>query len=202
MGNVGLLYVGAVLFINGLMLLGRVETKSAGIFNLFVGVMQVLFPFYALITAQDQSTIFQASGIFLFGFTYLLVGICNLKGYSGTALGWYSLWVAIMAIAYSLINFSQFGDFKFGIIWLLWSYLWFLFFLQLALGKDIGTYTGWVAIIQSWTTATIPAFLSLIGLWEHVNGMMTGIVTVVVLLSFIFLYQRTTSRNNSKQASY
>ena len=45
MGNVGLLlYVGAVLFINGLMLLGKVEPRSAAVFNLFVGGLQVVTP--------------------------------------------------------------------------------------------------------------------------------------------------------------
>ena len=37
MASVGLLYVGAVLFINGLMLLRVVDMKAAGVFNLFVG---------------------------------------------------------------------------------------------------------------------------------------------------------------------
>ena len=44
MGNVGLLYVGAVLFINGLMLLGKVEPGRRRIFNLFVGALQVITP--------------------------------------------------------------------------------------------------------------------------------------------------------------
>ncbi len=37
MGSVGLPYVGAVLFVNGLMLLGAVPPRSAAILNLFVG---------------------------------------------------------------------------------------------------------------------------------------------------------------------
>lgn len=34
MGNVGLLFVGAVLFINGMLLLGKVDGKAAAVFNL------------------------------------------------------------------------------------------------------------------------------------------------------------------------
>ncbi|MGH3328233.1 MAG: AmiS/UreI family transporter, partial [Streptomycetales bacterium] len=34
MGAVGLLYVGAVLFLNGVMLLGKVDMKAAAVFNL------------------------------------------------------------------------------------------------------------------------------------------------------------------------
>ena len=75
-GNVGLLYVGAVLFINGLMLLGKIPGKSAAVFNLFVGVMQIVFPTIILSQANgDPAAIFGASGLYLFGFTYLYVGI-------------------------------------------------------------------------------------------------------------------------------
>lgn len=44
MANVGLLYVGAVLFINGIMLLGWLDAKSAAPMNFFVGALQVLTP--------------------------------------------------------------------------------------------------------------------------------------------------------------
>ncbi|MDT7637982.1 MAG: putative amide transporter protein, partial [Pseudonocardiales bacterium] len=52
MGTVGLLYVGAVLFINGMMLLGFVEGRSAAMMNLFVGVLQVVTPTYLIFTAN------------------------------------------------------------------------------------------------------------------------------------------------------
>ncbi len=42
MAAVGLLYVGAVSFVNAVMLLGKAEPRSVGIFNLFVGVLQVV----------------------------------------------------------------------------------------------------------------------------------------------------------------
>ena len=42
MAAVGLFYVGAVLFVNGLMLLGKVDPRAAGFLNLFVGVLQRL----------------------------------------------------------------------------------------------------------------------------------------------------------------
>lgn len=90
MGNVGLLYVGAVLFINGLMLIGVVSGKSAAVMNFFVGGMQVIFP--TLIIAQsggDTTIIFGAAGLYLFGFTYLYVGFNQIFGLSGEGLGWF-----------------------------------------------------------------------------------------------------------------
>lgn len=80
MSTVGLMYVGAVLFVNSLMLLGKVDGKSAGVFNLFIGAIQVITPFYLIFTAGGEPwAIFNASGVFLFGLTYLYVGISNLK---------------------------------------------------------------------------------------------------------------------------
>jgi putative amide transporter protein len=192
MGTVGLMYVGAVLFLNSLMLLGKIDGKSAGVFNLFIGSIQVITPFYLIFTAEgDPWVIFNAAGIFLFGLTYLYVGICNLKNLEPAGVGWYSLWVAILAIGYSYINFTELNDIKFGVIWLMWSFLWTLFYLLLARKKDIAIFTGWVAMIQAWITATIPAFLTLTGLWEKIGNEITWIITILSTISFIILYRIT-----------
>ena len=92
MSAVGLMFVGAVLFVNGLLFLGRIDGKSAAPFNIFVGALQVAIPFYLIATAPTADDILLASGIFLFGFTYLYVGISNLAGQSLVGLGWYSRW--------------------------------------------------------------------------------------------------------------
>lgn len=171
MANVGLLFVGAVLFLNGLMLLGRVDSRAAAIFNLFVGGLQVLTPTYLIIAAnQDPDRILLASGIFLFGFTYLYVGIGLLMGLDTTGVGYYSLFVAIVALGYSFVSFRQFGDEPFGVIWLYWAFLWFLFFLLLGLKLEkLTPYVGWVTAIEGWVTGVIPAFLLLSGYWVEEN---------------------------------
>jgi putative amide transporter protein len=151
------------LFVNAMMLLGKAEPRSVGIFNLFVGALQVVVPFYIIATADDPLVILNASGIFLFGFTYLYVGITNLGEFDTSGLGWYCLWVAILAIAYSLANFFYLGSVVFGVIWIMWSFLWALFFVLLALKKDIARFTGWVTMVEAWITCTIPAYLLLIG---------------------------------------
>ena len=98
MASVGLLYVGAVLFVNALMMLGRVEARSAAIMNLFVGGMQVVLPTLLLVAAGDDTTaVTAAAGIYLFGFTYLYVGIGLLAGLDTTGVGWFSLFVAACA---------------------------------------------------------------------------------------------------------
>ncbi|MCF3129245.1 AmiS/UreI family transporter [Streptomyces olivochromogenes] len=169
MASVGLLFVGAVLFINGMMLLGKVDARSAAVFNLFVGSIQVLTPTYLIFIANnDPRAILAASGIYLFGFTYLYVGIGLLVGLDSTGVGYYSLFVAIVALGYSFINFHILKDNPFGVIWLYWAFLWFLFFLLLGLKKDsLTVYTGWVTAIEGWVTGVIPAALLLGGYWTH-----------------------------------
>ncbi|WP_030338611.1 AmiS/UreI family transporter [Streptomyces sp. NRRL S-1022] len=169
MASVGLLFVGAVLFMNGMMLLGKVDARSAAVFNLFVGALQVLTPTYLIFIANNEPrAILAASGIYLFGFTYLYVGIGILAVLDTTGVGYYSLFVAIVALGYSFINFHILKDSPFGVIWLYWAFLWFLFFLLLGLKKSsLTVYTGWVTAIEGWVTGVIPAALLLGGYWTH-----------------------------------
>jgi hypothetical protein len=188
MGAVGLFYVGAVLFLNGVMILGRVDAKAAAVFNLFVGTLQVLTPTFLIFTAGgNANTILNASGIYLFGFTYLYVGVTLLAGLDSTGVGWFSLFVAAAAVAYSFANFRVLNDKPFGVIWLYWAFLWFLFFLLLGLKLDgLTAYTGWVTAIEGIVTAAVPAFLILAGYWSDWNqtgiAITLGIVGVAMAL--------------------
>jgi len=178
MSDVGLMFVGAVLFVNGLLFLGRIDGKGAATFNLFVGGLQVAIPFYLIATAPTLNGILLDAGIFLFGFTYLYVGISNLAGQSLVGLGWYSAWVAIMAAAFGITNIVKFDDPTIGLLWLQWSVLWGLFFLVLALGMTrLTAMTGWLTLILSFTTCTVPGFLLLLGEWGQVP---TWAVLVVI----------------------
>jgi len=185
-GDVGLLYVGAVLFLNGLMLIGVVPGKAAGILNFFVGGMQVVFPTLALLQAAgDPDAVFSAAGIYLFGFTYLYVGLVQWTGHGAEGLGWFSLFVVICAVVIGLTLLVKYEDFVFGVIWLLWAVLWLLFFLLLARGKEgLQALTGWFTIFLSFLTGTIPALLALIGAFP--TGIVVGaVVAVLGVVSFI-----------------
>lgn len=168
MGSVGLLYVGAVLFLNGCMLLGWVDTRAAVPLNIFVGILQVITPTYLIFTADGNNTqILAASGLYLFGFTYLYVAFNLWNDLDGTGLGYFSLFVAICAVVYAVISFRD-KDYAFGVIWIYWSFLWLLFFFLLGRGQEsLGRYTGAVAAVQGWVTGAIPAFLLLTGGWKE-----------------------------------
>ena len=194
MGAVGLLYVGAVLFLNGTMLLGWIDSKSAAPLNIFVGLLQVVTPTYLIINADgDMTTILGASGLYLFGFTYLYVA-CNLMwGLDGTGLGMFSLYVAIAAVIYSLISFNA-GDPVFGVIWLYWAFLWLLFYILLGRKRDgIGRYTGSVAAVQGFVTGLLPAFLILTGRIADINANTLAVILAVfgvVVFAALFFKMR------------
>lgn len=189
MAAVGLFYVGAVLFVNGLLLLGFVESKAAGVINLFVGSLQVVTPTYLIFTANgDTNQLILAGGLYLFGFTYLYVGIGVLADLDTTGVGWFSLFVAISALGFSYVNFTQLKNTPFGVIWLYWSFLWTLFFLVLGLKREVLTrYTGWVTLVEAWVTAAIPGFLLLIGAWptRGLTAIVLGAVGVVMVLALL-----------------
>ncbi|MGY1643888.1 AmiS/UreI family transporter [Geodermatophilus sp. SYSU D00703] len=192
MGAVGLLYVGAVLVVNGLMLLGKVDARSAAPLNLFVGALQVFTPTWLIVSSGgDPAVILGASGIYLFGFTYLYVGINLLGNLDGTGLGWFSAFVAVCAVVYSGLNFFYAvpRDPGFGVIWLYWAALWFLFFLVLGLKREeLTRYTGAIAVVAGTVTTALPAFLLLTGSWAQYSGTWAVILAIVLILSLVVSY--------------
>lgn len=195
MASVGLLYVGAVLIVNGLMLLGRVDARAAAPLNFFVGALQVFTPTYLIITSGgDPDVVLGASGLYLFGFTYLYVGLNLIYGLDGTGLGWFSAFVAGCAVVFAGLNFGRLDDPAFGVIWLYWAVLWALFFLVLGLKREeLTRFTGLVAVVAGVVTCAIPAFLLLTGVWQD-NVMTSAIVLAVVLLLSLALFPKFRDR--------
>ena len=187
MSNVGLLYVGAILIVNGIMLLGVISARATVPLNLFVGTMQVVIPTVMMITAHgDAAVIADAGGLYLFGFTYLWVGINGATGWPAEGLGWFSLFVAFVAVGYAAHTWAT-GGRIFVVIWLAWAALWLLFFLVLGLGRaELTRFTGAVAVAQGILTAVIPAGFALAGLWTDsatvaLVGAVAGAALAVVL---------------------
>ena len=201
MANAGLLYVGAILFINGLALMGFVKGTGATPLNWFVGILQVVTPTYLIFTANGNADqIFNGAGLYLFGFTYLYVALNNTWGHDGTGLGYYSLFVAVVAVAYAVWNLVHFGDYPFFVIWLEWAVLWLLFFLLLGLGKDIAWLTGGVAAVEGWITGAIPAFLSLTGIWGRLDQVVLAAGEAALAALAIGYFAATNSRHRTVPA--
>src|SRR3954447_14600695 len=188
--GVMLLYVGVVLIVNGLWLVGAssaAEPAAAGargaaggpiilqdregtIINVFTGFVGIVCAGTLLIQGNQDGDLASIRGggfILLFAFTYLWVALNTFLGVNGRAFGWYCLFVAITAVAACIYTFKDAaGDdanIWLGIDWALWSVLWFMFFLLLALQRPIARATGIVAIAEGIGTAWIFGFLLLQG---------------------------------------
>ncbi|AYF09373.1 acetamide transporter [Bacillus cereus] len=185
MGYVGLLLSGAALFLNSLVILGKAEMKSAGVFNLFVGALQIIIPFY-LIMISDQSnwTVYSYAATFLFGLTYLYVGVTFIKGMDSSGLGWFCMWVAIIALFYMVVSFVQFHDVVNALTWFMWALLWYLFFVLNTQKKNINQYLGRIAFVQSWVTLTLPSLFYFMGVWGE--GFVYELWVYVSVISILY----------------
>src|SRR5687768_6441638 len=133
--GVVLLYVGAVLFVNGIWLFGlaraqdrereaaaeaglperppasyMIENKDVAVMNIFTGAVNSVVAVIALVYGirNDDVTFFALAGfVLLFGFTYLWVAFNQFTGVAGRGLGWFCLFVAVTAVPTGIITFDN-----------------------------------------------------------------------------------------------
>jgi hypothetical protein len=186
--GVVLLYVGAVLVVNGIWLIGQaraatvgeagagaaeahptfIQNREVAVLNLFTGFVGVVAAVTLLVqgnSAGDLSQIRGAGYILLFAFTYLWVAANNFLNAGGRAFGWYCLFVAITAIPAGIWSFANAqgnaASIYLGVCWFAWAVLWFLFFLLLALDRPVGRLAGALAILEGIGTAWVFGILLL-----------------------------------------
>jgi putative amide transporter protein len=186
--GVVLLYVGAVLVINGIWLLGQARVAAAGeggatdaeahpffIQNREVTVLNVFTGFVGVVAAvtlmvqgnqdEDLGSIRAAGYVLLFAFTYLWVAANNFLNAGGRAFGWYCLFVALTAIPAGIFTFDNANgndaSIYLGVDWFAWAVLWFMFFVLLALDRPIARITGTVAVLEGIGTAWVFGILLL-----------------------------------------
>ena len=132
--GVVLLYVGAVLVINGIWLVGQarvanlkpapagkpaeataahatfIENREVAILNVFTGFIGVVAAVTLAVQGnrdEDLASIRGAGYILLFAFTYLWVAYNQFANAGGHAFGWYCLFVAVTAVVAGLFTFSN-----------------------------------------------------------------------------------------------
>ena len=101
--GVSLLYVGAVLTINGIGRLTEIDGKSLAVMNFFTGGLSVIANVILLVCGEYYAA---ATGL-LFGFTYLFIGLNAVFNLDGRVLGWFSLFVAINTVPAALLSLLQ-----------------------------------------------------------------------------------------------
>jgi hypothetical protein len=187
--GVVLLYVGAVLVINGIWLIGQARVAAVGeagaaaaeshpffiqgrevtMINIFTGFIGVVAAVTFMVHGNRDDDIAEIRGgglILLFAFTYLWVAANGFLNAGGHAFGWYCLFVAITALPVALYTFNNANgndaSIYLGIDWIAWAILWFMFFLLLALDRPIARITGAVAILEGIGTAWVFGLLLLL----------------------------------------
>lgn len=188
--GVVLLYVGAVLVVNGIWLLGQARAATAGeggaaaaeahpffiqnrevtVLNIFTGFVGVVAAVTLMIQGnrdEDLASIRAAGFILLFAFTYLWVAANNFLNAGGRAFGWYCLFVAVTAVPAGIYTLDAAdgndASIYLAIDWFAWAVLWFLFFMLLTLDRPIARLTGWLAVLEGVATAWVLGFLLLQG---------------------------------------
>ncbi len=184
MGNVGLLLVGAVLFVNGVAALGLVPGRAVAPLNLFVGAAQVVLPTIILIQhGGDPAVVAGTWPSYLFGFTYLWYGWITGRGAEPQGFGWFSAFVAAIATLHAVTSIAT--DPVFAVVWATWAIMWTLFFLLLGLGRerlgalDLGRFTGWVLVLLGIPTCTVSALFLLQGRWTTAPAAGLGALAVL-----------------------
>ncbi|GGC01957.1 transporter protein [Oxalicibacterium flavum] len=165
--GLSLLYVGAVLFLNGLWLLDRIGDREIWIINVFSGGLTLLIALYMAFNGNaDAASIKGAALTLLFTFTYFWVAFNRFNGADGRGLGWFSLFVAITVVPVAFDTLRHAGstwDVWFGLSWAAWAVLWFMFFLLLAMQRNIARLTGVVTVVIGIATGWLPGYLLLDG---------------------------------------
>lgn len=165
--GLALLYVGAVLFLNGIWLMGGIGDREIWVIDLFAGTLTLLIALYlAFGPGADAASIRAAALTLLFSFTYFWVAINRHIDVDGRGLGWFCLFVAITAVPVTIDTLSgavSVLDMWMSASWAAWAVLWFMFFLLLVLKKPIARVTGIVTSVQGVLTGWLPGYLLLTG---------------------------------------
>jgi hypothetical protein len=180
-GNVGLLFVGAVQFLDWVMLLGRVEAKSAAPIDFFVGVLQVVTTAYLIFTANGDAERDSGGGRPVPVWVHVPVGRSELDVRSGRHRVGLLLRVRrgvcaclLRAQLHPLPGQRLRRDL--ALLGLPLGTVLPGVFLVLGLKRDgLTRYSGAACAIQGWVTGTIPAFLVLTGRYsenENIFGLL------------------------------
>jgi putative amide transporter protein len=159
-----LLYIGAVLLINGVGALGQAERRSVAVLNFLVGGLALVVQLILLVRASTPGDYYVVATGFLFTFTYLYGAICGWFDLDMRAFGWYCLFVAITTVPCAWVAFHG-SDIRFGYLWLIWGSLWFLFYLAYVPQRDFGRALPLATIATGVLTCWIPGVLMLTEHW-------------------------------------
>lgn len=172
--GLSLLYVGCVLFMNGVGTLQKWEPRALAVMNFFTGGLLVVinsinigYTVFAMGSQGIGADLYGVATNMLFGFTYLFVGCTNLFKLDGRPLAWYCLFVAVNTIPCAALSFVT-HDPIFGVIWIIWGTLWLAYWfvgaeMKVTLGPK---FIGWYTVVVGIATCWIPGYMLLANWWQ------------------------------------
>lgn len=161
-----LLFVGAVLTLNGLSMLNRISEKETAVINFAVAFITGAVALLAMAGADTPASVKAAALTLLFSVTYLWIGVNRLTASDGRGLGWFSLFVSISVLPEAggtLRHAEDAMTIWLGVSWACWSALWFLYFLLLALRRPLSRKAAIATVASGILTAWMPAMAMLYG---------------------------------------
>lgn len=169
--GMGLVFVGIVLVVNGIWLLGKGEGRDVAILNFFVGALLFLaaiwwaFGQLWAFGEYQEADAFTAAGTLLFSFTYLWIGANAIRGIEDQrSFGWFCIMVTVVAVPTGVLVWDI-GDVGLAALWWIWAVLWATFWLLLGLQRE--EYTdpiAWFTTIVGVVTG-IAGYLMAAGFW-------------------------------------
>lgn len=165
--GLGLVYVGAVLIVNGIWLLGRGDGRDVALLNFFTGIVTFLLAVWWAFGQEfgSEGTPFNAAGTLLFSFTYLWVGANAIRGIDNQqGLGWYCLFVAVVAVPTGYLVWLL-GDVGLAILWWIWAVLWAAFWVLLGIERtEYNNPIAWFTLIVGIVSGAA-GYLMAAGFW-------------------------------------
>jgi hypothetical protein len=158
--------VSIMFFLNTLSSYGKVDSKESTLWCLVLGSIMLFLVIWGIVTSLfAEQTFWWAAQAFLFALTYFMMGLNAVSGRDQRGLGWFCLFVAVIV---PLLTYQAVltGDMRMVAIWVAWGVTWFVFFLELGLGKVAidrwFRHVQWLVLVF---TLIIPGLMILNGWW-------------------------------------
>jgi len=165
-GGFTTLLVAAVVWVDGLWVMGKVSGKSIAFINLFSSIIILLTSVFSIFSVHANITSIYGGAItLLISCTYFWISLNIMSDVENMmGLGWFALMVSA-TLAVLLINplkaVSPFWYIWSYANWLVWCILFFLYFLLIVFKIKINKLIGYYSIFAAIVNAFLPGFLAL-----------------------------------------
>ena len=142
-----LIFSGIAFFLNGFLpLIDENDNNETAVINVLAGVIVTILSMVGILTSLDGGVQLLYMFTLLLGITNLYVCAVDIWDISKSSLGWFSLLVALISIAFG-IYFIVTGALIDGIMFLVWSLLYIAYFISRGLDV-LETPSNWVIMLE------------------------------------------------------